>query len=158
MIDDLLSVARDNNTTDVVSIEIGVLPSLPDHHQGYKISKSDDLPLQVLDAIVGAPTHVKVPKITVLHRNFPNPFNPETWIPYQLANPSNVNIVIYNSRGIVVRKIDMGMKPSGYYMSKSSAAYWDGRNLFGERVSSGIYFYQFNTDSMSALKKMVILK
>ena len=156
--DDLLSVVRDNNTTDIVSIDIGVLPSLPDHHDGYEISKSEDLPLLVFDALVGAPTQVKIPNVTILHSNFPNPFNPDTWIPYQLSNSSEVSIIIYNSRGVVVRKIDMGMKQSGYYISKGAAAYWDGRNLFGESVSSGIYFYQMNTDRMSALKKMVILK
>ena len=123
-----------------------------------KFYESNDLPLLVLDAIVGAPTQVKIPDVTVLHSNFPNPFNPDTWIPYELVNSSNVNIIIYNSRGIVVRNINIGVKPSGYYISKNAAAYWDGRNSFGERVSSGIYFYQFNIDSMFALKKMVILK
>ena len=98
------------------------------------------------------------PSKTQLLANFPNPFNPETWIPYHLANPSNVRISIYNMQGIVVRRLELGHQPTGYYTSRNRAAYWDGTNEIGEKVSSGIYFYQLQADNVSLLRKMLILK
>ena len=98
------------------------------------------------------------PDKTQLLANYPNPLNPETWIPYHLANPSNVRITIYDTRGTVVRQLDLGHQREGYYTSRSRAAYWDGRNNFGEPVASGIYFYQFQADNISLLRKMLILK
>ena len=99
-----------------------------------------------------------IPEETVLLANYPNPFNPETWIPYQLANPSEVLITIYNTRGSVIRRLDLGHQREGYYTRRGRAAYWDGRNTVGERVASGVYFYQLQTDYLSLLRKMVILK
>ena len=99
-----------------------------------------------------------IPKQTALLPNYPNPFNPETWIPYQLANPGVVVISIYDTRGTIVRQLELGYQNQGYYTSKSRAAYWDGRNAIGERVASGVYFYQLQADNMSVLRKMVILK
>ena len=101
---------------------------------------------------------VLVPKETILLANYPNPFNPETWIPYQLAAPSIVTITIYDTRGAVVRRLDLGHQREGYYTRRSRAAYWDGRNAVGERVASGIYFYQFQADGLSYLRKMIIVK
>ena len=98
------------------------------------------------------------PNKTRLLANYPNPFNPETWLPYHLANPSNVRITIYDTRGAVVRRLDLGHQREGYYTSRSRAAYWDGRNAVGERVASGIYFYELEADDISLLRKMVILK
>ena len=98
------------------------------------------------------------PDKTRLLANYPNPFNPETWIPYHLADASNVRITIYDTRGTVVRLLDLGHQREGYYTSKSHAAYWDGRNHVGERVASGIYFYELKADDISRLRKMVILK
>ena len=98
------------------------------------------------------------PLQTLLLPNYPNPFNPETWIPYHLANDSDVQITIYDTRGTVVRRLDLGHQREGYYTSRSRAAYWDGRNEFGEQIASGIYFYQLQADNMSLLRKMVILK
>lgn len=98
------------------------------------------------------------PDKTALLANYPNPFNPETWIPYHLGKSANVEITIYNGYGTVVRHLDLGHQSTGYYMSRSRAAYWDGRNDFGERVASGIYFYQLQADTVSPLRKMVILK
>ena len=98
------------------------------------------------------------PSKTQLLANFPNPFNPETWIPYHLANPSNVRISIYNMQGVVVRRLELGHQPAGYYTSSSRAAYWDGTNNHGERVTSGVYFYQLQADNVSLLRKMLILK
>ena len=98
------------------------------------------------------------PSKTVLLTNYPNPFNPETWIPYHLAKPANVQITIYNAHGTVVRHLELGYQSVGYYISRSRAAYWDGKNNFGEPVTSGIYFYQMQADTVSPLRKMVILK
>ena len=99
-----------------------------------------------------------IPEETVLLANYPNPFNPETWIPYQLANSGEVEITIYDTRGSVIRRLDLGHQREGYYTSRGRAAYWDGRNDVGERVASGIYFYQLQADNVSLLRKMVILK
>ena len=101
---------------------------------------------------------VLTPKETVLLPNYPNPFNPETWIPYQLANSSDVQIIIYDTRGIVIRRLVLGHRLEGYYTTRDRAAYWDGRNNLGERVATGVYFYQLQADNMSLLRKMVILK
>ena len=101
---------------------------------------------------------VLTPKQTVLLPNYPNPFNPETWIPYQLANPSDVQIVIYDTRGIAIRNLTLGHQSEGYYTTRSRAAYWDGRNDLGEHVATGVYFYQLQAADMSLLRKMVILK
>ena len=98
------------------------------------------------------------PDKTRLFANYPNPFNPETWIPYQLADSSDVQIFIYDVRGTVVRHLKLGHQPAGYYIERKHAAHWDGRNAMGESVASGIYFYQLQTDNISLLREMVILK
>ena len=98
------------------------------------------------------------PDETRLLANYPNPFNPETWIPYHLSQSSDVWMTIYNARGSVVRELSLGHQDGGYYTSRSRAAYWDGRNEAGEPVSSGIYFYQLRAEGVSLLRKMVILK
>ncbi len=101
---------------------------------------------------------VLTPENTVLLPNYPNPFNPETWIPYQLANSSDVQIVIYDTRGTTIRHLTLGHQPAGYYTTRDRAAYWDGHNGLGERVATGVYFYQLQTDNLSFLRKMAILK
>ena len=98
------------------------------------------------------------PAKTQLMPNYPNPFNPETWIPYQLATDTEVRITIYNTQGIVVRTLRLGHQSAGYYTSRSRAAYWDGRNALGESVASGLYFYQLQADDRSQMRKMLILK
>ncbi len=98
------------------------------------------------------------PTETLLGQNFPNPFNPETWIPYQLESSADVVLHIYDTAGNIVRTIDLGFKPQGFYMTRSTAAYWDGRNNIGEQVASGVYFYSLNTPDFSATRKMLILK
>ena len=98
------------------------------------------------------------PEKTQLLANYPNPFNPETWIPYELATDTNVKLTIYNAQGVVIRVLHLGQQSAGYYTDRERAAYWDGRNALGEQVASGIYFYQLETDDMSSLRKMVILK
>ena len=98
------------------------------------------------------------PNETLMFSNYPNPFNPETWIPYQLSKYIDVKILIYDMRGTVVRRLELGYQAVGYYTSRGRAAHWDGRNAFGERVAAGIYFYQLRTDTVTPLRKMVILK
>ena len=98
------------------------------------------------------------PQDTLLAQNFPNPFNPETWIPYQLSKATEVKISIYDVSGHLVRSLDLGWQPVGSYMMPSSAAYWDGKNAVGERVASGIYFYTLQTSDFTATRRMVILK
>ena len=98
------------------------------------------------------------PAESILGQNFPNPFNPETWIPYQLEQSADVVLQIYDPSGRTVRTIDLGFKPQGFYMTRSTAAYWDGRNNMGEQVASGVYFYSLQTPDFSATRKMLILK
>ena len=99
-----------------------------------------------------------VPKETVLLTNYPNPFNPETWIPYQLAKPAEVTITIYAINGQAVRTLALGHQAVGRYQSRSGAAYWDGKNEFGEAVASGLYFYTLTAGDFSATRKMLIRK
>ena len=97
-------------------------------------------------------------KRTALLQNFPNPFNPETWIPYTLADNADVNVRIYDVEGKLVRKLDIGYQRAGSYLNREKAVYWDGRDQLGESVSSGIYFYTLKTDTFSDTRRMVILK
>ena len=98
------------------------------------------------------------PKETELLANYPNPFNPETWIPYRLAEDASITLTIYDEVGRVVRTLDMGHRIAAVYESRSKAIYWDGRNDMGERVASGVYFYTLSAGDYSATQKMVILK
>ena len=95
---------------------------------------------------------------TELLTNYPNPFNPETWIPYRLANDANVTLTIYDVDGHIVRTLDIGHSRAGIYESRDNAIYWDGRNDWGERVASGVYFYHLTAGEYSATKRMAILK
>ena len=99
-----------------------------------------------------------IPDKTVLRANYPNPFNPETWIPYHLASETEVRISIYDLRGVLVRQFNLGHQKAGYYTDRRKAVYWAGRNEIGEPVSSGIYFYTLTTDDYTGTRRMVILK
>ena len=99
-----------------------------------------------------------IPDKTVLRANYPNPFNPETWIPYHLASETEVRISIYDLRGVLVRQFNLGHQKAGYYTDRRKAVYWDSRNEIGEPVSSGIYFYTLTTDDYTGTRRMVILK
>ena len=98
------------------------------------------------------------PQQNLLLQNYPNPFNPETWIPYQLSEDSPVSISIYDTTGRLVRTLSLGFQSAGFYNSREHAAYWDGRNALGERVASGIYFYQLTTPSFQQTRRLVIVK
>ena len=99
-----------------------------------------------------------VPQETALHANYPNPFNPETWIPYQLAASAEVVLTIYDMNGGVVRRLEMGHQTAGMYRNRNRAAYWDGRNQRGESVASGLYFYTLKAREFVATRKMLIRK
>ena len=98
------------------------------------------------------------PTETRLLANYPNPFNPETWIPYRLAKDAFVTLTIYDQTGQVVRAINVGLQAASAYENRSQAIYWDGRNQIGEKVASGVYFYHLSADDYSATRKMLILK
>ena len=100
----------------------------------------------------------EIPNTTALLPNYPNPFNPETWIPYQLAAPADVTLRIYAVDGQVVRTLSLGYHPAGVYQSRSRAAYWDGRNAVGEPIASGLYFYTLTAGEFTATRKMLIAK
>ena len=104
-----------------------------------------------LDSI-GQPTQ------NLLLQNYPNPFNPETWIPYQLAEDNSVSVSIYDTTGQLVRTLPLGFQSAGFYNSRERAAYWNGRNALGERVASGIYFYQLTTPTFQQTRRLVIVK
>ena len=98
-------------------------------------------------------------KRTALFQNFPNPFNPETWLPYQLASDANVHIAIYDAKGALVRLMDLDWQAAGFYTDRGRAAHWDGRNSSGESVANGIYFYQLRAgDNNTQVRRMVITK
>lgn len=99
-----------------------------------------------------------IPKATALLANYPNPFNPETWIPYQLSKPTDVTLRIYAVDGKLVRLLDLGHQHAGLYHSRSRAAYWDGRNQIGEPVASGLYFYTLTAGEFTATRKLLIRK
>ena len=110
------------------------------------------------DAALAPTLPTTIPKTTALLPNYPNPFNPETWVPYQLAAAADVMLTIYATDGTLVRKLALGHRPAGVYQSKSRAVYWDGRNELGEPVASGIYFYTLTAGDFSATGKMLVRK
>ena len=101
---------------------------------------------------------MEAPRETTLLPNYPNPFNPETWIPYQLSSPSDVTVRIYALNGSLVRRLSLGHQDAGMYRGRSRAAYWDGKNEIGEPVASGMYFYTLTADDFTATRKMLIRK
>lgn len=110
--------------------------------------------IAVLEILLAALT----PKKTALLPNYPNPFNPETWIPYQLAKRADVSISIYSADGKLVRTLTLGQRVAGVYESRNRAAYWNGRNAVGEKVASGLYFYTLTAGDSTATRKMLIRK
>ena len=136
-----LRVIGPNGNTELQPLSVKVTP---DHLANAVLSVS-------LDSI-GQPTQ------NLLLQNYPNPFNPETWIPYQLSEDTPVSISIYDTTGQLIRTLSLGFQSAGFYNSREHAAYWDGRNALGERVASGIYFYQLTTPSFQQTRRLVIVK
>ena len=124
-----------------------------------KAANADPAGIAALERLLAALTRVEAPpEKTVLLANYPNPFNPETWIPYQLSEAAEVTVTIHSSDGKLVRTLELGQMPAGAYSDKDRAAYWDGRNAQGEPVASGVYFYTLTAGDFSATRKMVIRK
>ena len=121
--------------------------------------------LELTDAISHRGVHILeellaalTPKETALLPNYPNPFNPETWIPYHLVNAADVQIRIYDTKGVMVRELEIGHQPAGFYTDRGRAAYWNGRNQRGELVASGVYFYMLATGDFTTTRKMLVGK
>jgi len=102
--------------------------------------------------------NIEKPRHSLLLQNYPNPFNPETWIPYQLRESALVVMHIYDAKGQLARTLDLGQRAAGFYLGRTKAAYWDGKNEAGEKVASGVYFYQLKTGDFTATRRMVIVK
>ena len=113
-----------------------------------------DLGIANLEALIAS----RIPSETRLLLNYPNPFNPETWVPYQLAKATKVTVMIHSVNGSLIRMLELGHQAAGTYKNKSQAAYWDGRNELGEQVASGLYFYTLTAGDFSATGKMLIRK
>ena len=137
------------------------LPFTAKEVQGWirdaKAAGIDAHDITVLEQLLVAVTRTP-PKKTVLLANYPNPFNPETWIPYQLSEAAEVTVTIHASDGKLVHLLELGQVPAGIYQTKGRAAYWDGRNASNEPVASGIYFYTLTAGDFSATRKMLIRK
>ena len=140
---------------DIIEVDvIGPDRNVESHTLNFKVT-----PESIADAVLSIRLDsIGQPKLTQLLQNFPNPFNPETWIPYQLETSADVTLQIYDTSGAIVRTLNLGFKGQGFYMTRSTAAYWDGRNNLGEQVASGVYFYSLHTPDFSATRKMLILK
>ena len=124
-----------------------------------KAANVDQAGIAALERLLATLIHVEaLPKETVLLANYPNPFNPETWIPYQLSEAAEVTVTIHSSDGKLVRTLELGQVPAGIYQNRSRAAYWDGQNAQGEPVASGVYFYTLTAGDFEATRKMVIRK
>ena len=124
-----------------------------------KAANADPAGIAALEQLLAALTRAEAPpEKTVLLANYPNPFNPETWIPYQLSAAAEVTVTLHSSDGKLVRTLELGQMPAGAYSDKDRAAYWDGRNAQGEPVASGVYFYTLTAGDFSATRKMVIRK
>ena len=158
---EVVNVLRTAGTTGAVTVDIASVHYFDNlYNHGYEIVKDEDnLPIEVIPAVGDAPSNIQqIPLETVLLSNYPNPFNPETWIPYQLSRASDVKITIYNTRGVVVRELVLGHQKVGYYMTRNRAAHWDGKNNIGERVATGVYFCTFKAGNFTASRKMLIRK
>ncbi len=125
--------------------------------QAQKINRLDPDFMRGIDVLTRI-LDVLTPKRTVLLPNYPNPFNPETWIPYHLAKNAEVTLHIYAINGTLVRTIELGYQVAGMYQHRNRAAYWDGKNSAGELAASGVYFYMLTADDFTATRKMLILK
>ena len=124
--------------------------------EARQLDRTDDVYLRGIAVL--EQLFLLLPQETALLINYPNPFNPETWIPYQLAEPAEVTLYIYSMDGALVRTLAFGYQPAGRYQTRSHAAHWDGRNTQGEPVASGVYFYTLTAGDFTATRKMLIKK
>ena len=136
------------DTEDVQNLNIPLSKNIKDFKIPLSVEPTDELALIMLGEV----------KRTALLQNFPNPFNPETWIPYTLADDAEVQVRIYDVHGVLVRQLDIGQQRAGRYLNKQTAAYWEGRDQSGASVASGVYFYTLEADTFSHTRRMVIRK
>ena len=132
-------------------------PVEPSGFSATTLGGEKDKPV-LTDTLIPPPVMQAVPWDFRLLQNFPNPFNPETWLPYEIASESNVTIWIHNSSGELVRRLNPGRQEAGNYVTKDKAAYWDGKNEAGEQVASGIHFYTIQAGDFTATKKMAVAR
>ncbi len=162
---DLLLIAAHLGESCIISAPPTRLSNTPEHvdtisewlNEAYQIDNGSDV-FRTGIANLEVMLNSVLPAKTVLLPNYPNPFNPETWIPYDLAQDAKVNIKIYNLKGETIRELKIGFQNAGSYRSKEMAAYWDGRNAAGELVASGVYFYSLNTGRAKAIRQMTVVK
>ena len=167
-IDDLIAVAQAIDAAAAApaltqaDIETGSLQAsdVQQWIRDAKAANADPAGIAALERLLTSLSRrdLPVPKETVLLANYPNPFNPETWIPYQLSETAEITVTIHASDGKLVRTLELGQLPAGTYQNRSRAAYWNGRNAQGEPVASGVYFYTLKAGEFSATRKMVIRK
>ncbi len=166
-VDDLVLVAKavDDAAAPALTqeeIEPGSLQAADVHRwiRDAKAADADPAGIAALERLLAALTRVEapLPKETVLLANYPNPFNPETWIPYELAEAAEVTVTIHAADGKLVHTLELGQLPAGLYRTRGRAAYWDGRNTLNEPVASGVYFYTLTAGDFTATRKMVIRK
>ncbi|MBM3237259.1 T9SS type A sorting domain-containing protein [Candidatus Poribacteria bacterium] len=141
---------------NLLMVEFEVLPNTEGKTSNLildNISLSNSLTITKINGSVTV-----IPATFSLLQNYPNPFNPDTWLPFKLAQNAPVSINIYDTKGQLIRAIALGNKNAGVYVTKDKAAYWDGRDNFGEKVSSGVYFYTLQAGEFRATRKMVIVK
>ena len=136
------------DTEDVNNLNIPLSRNIEDFNIPASVEPTDELALIMLGDI----------KRTALLQNFPNPFNPETWIPYTLAADAEVEVHIYDIQGALVRQLEVGQQRAGIYLNRQTAAYWDGKDQSGASVASGVYFYTLEADTFSETRRMVIQK
>ena len=136
------------DTEAVDNLNIPLSKNIEDFKIPLSVEPTDDLALIMLGGV----------KRNSLLQNFPNPFNPETWIPYALADDAAVEVRIYDVHGALVRQLDIGQQGAGRYLNRQTAAYWDGRDQSGASVASGVYFYTLEADAFSKTRRMVIRK
>ena len=158
----------------LVAVALGEVPGAPAAHaqvlsmltaeevsqwliEAKRLQTEDPLYLRGILILEQLLTMLK-PKETALLANYPNPFNPETWIPYQLVEPADVALTLYDINGRAVRTLDLGHQPAGIYQNRGRAAYWDGRNNQGEPVASGVYFYRLTAGDFTATRRMLVRK
>ena len=160
---------NDDGIIDIIDLvlvagELGTsngAPSIQNHYIEQWIDEAKKLNISDLDfqkGLLVLQQLLRKPIETKLLVNYPNPFNPETWIPYQLSEPSNITLSIHSLDGNTIRTLQLGHRQQGFYHDRRKAIYWDGKNEIGESVSSGLYFYTLITDDFTQTKKMLILK
>ena len=146
----LLSQILTENRISPTVLQAWIAQALAENDGSYAFQKGIANLQRLLTALA--------PEETALLPNYPNPFNPETWIPYQLAGPADVTLTIHAVNGVLVRRLALGYQAAGIYQTRNRAAYWDGKNKIGEPVASGVYFYTLTAGDFNATRKMLIMK